>query len=401
MKLRLLIFMCLLVSIVGACHKTAEPEPLPCAGLITLNGELNVIWTKPANELFAMRPAVFGNQVVIGKFTSPTTINLMGIGNISGLLLWSRLLPVNLGYAGYESAGNKIYYIDSLRTALVSFDVVNQQSDMVWHIPVGDNTRLSRDFAIHENFAVCSTRPVSGIDSLPPSIHLIDLSSGASRKVAPLLGSSILEIEDMQADVTPEGDTVICFVRQEYAPVSGVFNRLSCWNITTDEVHESDISTASYSSGVGNLQVAGKYAWFLSNKMLRCYNVVTGATVWTASDPDFYHLSDILPDGKIFVGGNAVHALDAATGQIFWTTNLTGYGYMLDLQSSFIQQGQLYLFKDNGSLVHFDSETGCLLGEHPFPTNYHDSFRYFQLSSDGNWLHLAGYKSYYTAQIPR
>ena len=111
MKLRLLIFMGLLVSIVGACHKTAEPEPLPCAGLKTLNGELNVIWTKPSNDLFVMRPAVFGNQVVIGKFVSPTTINLMGIGNFSGLLLWSRLLPVNLGFAGYESAGNKIYYI--------------------------------------------------------------------------------------------------------------------------------------------------------------------------------------------------------------------------------------------------------------------------------------------------
>ena len=369
---------------------------------------LQPAWTWTEDDFSSIYPAAFDQQVVFSRILNDNESELLGFDGASGQLLWQSTVPTYLYDRHYRQVGSKLYFANKPRTALLCFDLVTKQLETVWTIPI--DGRLSFQFFVQNGFAVCPVGTyIPDIDSTDISVHLINLQNSYSRPVMSLrtTSSSLLynAILDPQVVLSPSGDTIFCFATQEYDSTFSLSSRFISLNISTGVRVESSALRGYYISGLGNLVVEGRYAWFLAGRKLQSLEVQTGSVIWQSPSTYSDDARLLVRQGKAFVLENyaATEAFNANTGTPLWSEYMVGD--IGDLSGSFVQEGHLFL-NQNGHLISINVETDCIIGDHTLPVDIGEGIYQPTVAPDGQRVYSRSYGSatgtkFLAAPLPR
>ena len=320
----------------------------------------------------------------------------------TGELLWQKTLSTYLLGDEVQISGSKLYYTNGSSNTFRAFDLHTLEDVAV--CTLDSEGYLARYFALGEGYAIfLQNHYLLSIDSMEVSAYLVNLQNGVFRRTINLrtkYGYNGEVILDPTTEVTPDGDTLFCFMEFNLLDPSHEFvHRFVCQNIGKNTVAATTYHESFYTSNDGTLILENGRAYFALADSVFCTDASTAKPIWTRQIAKDFYPRIALKDGHLIVFDSFrfLDALDPFNGERLWQSRLS-IGSVESLKSSFVYNGRLY-FVDNYQLTSVDLETGCRLSQQLAPSGK-NLISDLALSPDGKTAFISDHYTLFGMPIP-
>jgi len=395
------IIICLILAF-AACREKQGEIPL-CANITIDTSRLLSLWSTPFED--HIEPIVFEDKILIVEpllISGGEKSELYCFNGATGELIWHKTLLTYLLGDEVQVSGSKLYYTSGNSNTFRSFDLNTLEDVAV--CTLDSEGYLARYFALGEGYAIfLQNHYLLSIDSMDVSAYLVDLQNGVFRQTINLrtkYGYNGEVILDPITEITPDGDTLFCFMEFNLLNPSHEFvHRFVCQNIVDSTISATAYYKSFYASNKGNLILENGRAYFALADSVFCLDASTAKPIWTRQIGQYYYDGIAFKGGRLFVfdSNRFLDVLDPFNGERLWQSRLT-IGLVESLKSSFAKNGRLY-FVDNYQLTSVDLETGCRLSIQPAPSGK-NLLSDLALSPDGKTAFISDHYTLFGVPIP-
>ncbi|MBC7777766.1 MAG: PQQ-binding-like beta-propeller repeat protein [Phycisphaerae bacterium] len=384
-----------------ACRDKKEEMP-PCADIAVDTSQLSSRWSQAIKD--NIEPIVFEDKVLIVEPLSASgngKSELYCFNDTTGELLWQKTLPAYLLGDEVQISGSKLYYTNGRSKTFRAFDLNTLEDNAV--CTLNSEGYLARHFALGEGYAIfLDNHYLLSIDSMDVSAYLVDLQNGVFRRTITLRTKYSYNGEvifDPTTEITPDGDTLFCFMEFNLLNPSHEFvHRFVCQNIVDTTISATAYHQSFYASNKGNLILENGKAYFALDDSVFCLEALTATPIWKKRITQYFNDGIALKGGRLLVfhSNRFLDALDPINGESRWQSRLN-IGSVESLKSSFFNNGRLY-FIDNSQLTSIDVETGCRLSNQSAPSGKNLLSDLAQ-SADGKRVYVSDHYNLYAVSI--